>query len=124
MPPSAPLTPPPRRPQVTCMDSRLIPEAFLGLELGDAEFICNGGGRVNADVVRSMIIAQDVMGCDTVLLIHHTDCGGQAAVFHPSTLAEHAKHVAAAAVGLGPGGLDMQPILPGALGRLGARGRR
>lgn len=37
---------------VTCMDSRLRPEAFLGLKLGDAEIIRNGGGRVTADVLR------------------------------------------------------------------------
>ena len=97
---------------ITCMDSRLIPEAFLGLKLGDAEIIRNGGGRVNADVIRSMIICQDMLGCDTVLVIHHTDCGGQHAVFHPAALAEHAKHVAKEVFDLGPGGINMQPIYP------------
>lgn len=37
---------------LTCMDSRLIPEAFLGLDIGDAEVIRNGGGRVTSDVLR------------------------------------------------------------------------
>lgn len=34
------------------MDSRLPPEEFLGLKIGDAEVIRNGGGRVTADVLR------------------------------------------------------------------------
>lgn len=33
---------------INCMDSRLIPENFLGLKLGDAEIIRNGGGRCDA----------------------------------------------------------------------------
>lgn len=93
----------------------MIPEAFLGLELGDAEIIRNGGGRVNPDVIRSMIICQDMLDCDTVLVIHHTDCGGQHAVFHPAALAEHAKHIAKEMLDVGPGGLNMQPIYPGQL---------
>ena len=39
--------------QVTCMDSRLIPENMFGFKLGDAEIIRNAGGRVNSDVIRS-----------------------------------------------------------------------
>ncbi len=38
---------------ITCMDSRLHPETFLGLELGDAHVIRNAGGRVTDDVIRS-----------------------------------------------------------------------
>ena len=38
--------------QVTCMDSRLIPENMFGFKLGDAEIIRNAGGRVNSDVIR------------------------------------------------------------------------
>ena len=90
---------------------RLIPEAFLGLSLGDAEIIRNAGGRVNQDVIRSMIVCQDVLGCDTVLVIHHTDCGGQAALFHPATLLEHGKHLAKEKLGIRPGGMNMQPIV-------------
>lgn len=65
---------------LTCMDSRLIPEQFLGLDIGDAEIIRNGGGRVTPDVLRSMIICWDLLECDHMLVIHHTDCGGQALV--------------------------------------------
>jgi carbonic anhydrase len=65
---------------LTCMDSRLIPERFLGLDIGDAEIIRNGGGRVTLDVLRSMVICQDLLDCTHMLVIHHTDCGGQAAL--------------------------------------------
>ena len=41
------------------MDSRLIPEEILGLDVGDAEVIRNGGGRVTMDVLRW---AQPVIG--------------------------------------------------------------
>ena len=80
----------------------------MGLELGDAEVIRNGGGRVNADVIRSMVICQDMLGCDTVLVIHHTDCGGQHASWHPAALLEHAKHLAKEVAGVGEGGINMQ----------------
>jgi Carbonic anhydrase len=37
---------------VTCMDARLHPEKFLGLEIGDAHVIRNAGGRVSDDAIR------------------------------------------------------------------------
>jgi len=37
---------------VTCMDSRLMPATIFGLDIGDAEYIRNGGGRVTDDVIR------------------------------------------------------------------------
>lgn len=43
---------------LTCMDSRLIPEKFLGLDIGDAEIIRNGGGRVTPDVLRCELIME------------------------------------------------------------------
>ncbi|GBF96457.1 hypothetical protein Rsub_09256 [Raphidocelis subcapitata] len=46
---------------ITCMDSRLLVERMLGLELGDAEIIRNAGGRPrDCDVVRSLFVAQEV----------------------------------------------------------------
>lgn len=38
---------------VTCMDSRVMPAQIFGLDIGDAEYIRNGGGRVTDDVIRS-----------------------------------------------------------------------
>ncbi|WP_038038258.1 beta-class carbonic anhydrase [Thermorudis peleae] len=60
---------------VTCMDARLDPAKFLGLEEGDAHVIRNAGGRVTADVLRSLIISQQFLGTREILVIHHTDCG-------------------------------------------------
>jgi carbonic anhydrase len=60
---------------VTCMDARLHPERFLGLELGDAHVIRNAGGRADESALRSLIISQTLLGTREVLVIHHTDCG-------------------------------------------------
>ena len=60
---------------VACMDARLHPEKFLGLEIGDAHVIRNAGGRASDDAVRSLIISQRLLGTKEVLVIHHTDCG-------------------------------------------------
>lgn len=49
------------------MDSRLPPEEFLGLKIGDAEVIRNGGGRVTADVLRfSSPAAAFLLRCSTL----------------------------------------------------------
>lgn len=62
---------------VTCMDARLDPDAFLGLELGDAHVIRNAGGRVSEDAIRSLVISERLLGTEAVLVIHHTECGMQ-----------------------------------------------
>jgi len=59
---------------VTCMDARLDPAKFLGLEEGDAHVIRNAGGRA-ADAIRSLVISQQLLGTREIVLIHHTDCG-------------------------------------------------
>ncbi len=60
---------------VTCMDARLHPEKFLGLEVGDAHVIRNAGGRVSEDAIRSLVISERLLGTDEIVVIHHTDCG-------------------------------------------------
>src|SRR5438067_2082680 len=60
---------------LTCMDARLHPARFLGLEIGDAHVIRNAGGRASDDALRSLIISQKLLGTKEVLVIHHTDCG-------------------------------------------------
>lgn len=68
--------PPSRRVAVvTCMDARLDPEAFLGLELGEAHVIRNAGGVVTEDVIRSLTISQRFLGTEEIMLVHHSDCG-------------------------------------------------
>src|SRR5438876_9286194 len=68
--------PPARRVAVlTCMDARLDPARLLGLEEGDAHVIRNAGGRASEDAIRSLVISQQLLGTNTVVVIHHTDCG-------------------------------------------------
>lgn len=68
--------PPARRVAVvTCMDARLHPEKFLGLEVGDAHVIRNAGGRVSDDAIRSLVISERLLGTTEVVIIHHTECG-------------------------------------------------
>ena len=68
--------PPARRLAVlTCMDARLHPEKFLGLDVGDAHVIRNAGGRASEDALRSLVISQRLLGTNEIVVIHHTDCG-------------------------------------------------
>jgi carbonic anhydrase len=60
---------------LTCMDARLDPARFLGLEEGDAHVIRNAGGRASDDAIRSLAISQQLLGTNEVVVIHHTDCG-------------------------------------------------
>ena len=60
---------------LTCMDCRLEPLKFLGLELGDAHFIRNGGGRASEDAIRSLVASYTHLGTNEFLVIHHSECG-------------------------------------------------
>jgi carbonic anhydrase len=60
---------------VACMDARLTIEPMLGLKTGDAHIIRNAGGIVTEDVLRSLIISQQLLGTGEVIIINHTDCG-------------------------------------------------
>lgn len=60
---------------LTCMDARLDPAKFLGLEEGDAHVVRNAGGRASPDALRSLIISYKLLGTQEFLVIHHTDCG-------------------------------------------------
>lgn len=69
-------TPPARRfAVVTCMDARLDPARFLGLEEGDAHVIRNAGGLVTDDVLRSLVISHWLLGTQEAFVIAHTGCG-------------------------------------------------
>ena len=59
---------------LTCMDARIDPARALGLEEGDAHVIRNAGGRA-ADALRSLVISEQLLGTNTIVVIHHTDCG-------------------------------------------------
>ena len=60
---------------LVCMDARLHPEKFLGLDEGDAHVIRNAGGRASDDALRSLIISYKLLGTREFVVIHHTDCG-------------------------------------------------
>ena len=60
---------------LACMDARLTVEQLLGLKTGDAHIIRNAGGIVTEDVLRSLIISQQLLGTQEVMIINHTDCG-------------------------------------------------
>jgi len=60
---------------VACMDARLDVEEALGLRTGDAHIIRNAGGIATDDVIRSLIVSQQLLGTDEIVVIGHTDCG-------------------------------------------------
>lgn len=59
---------------VTCIDSRIEPLVMLGLEPGDAKILRNAGARVTDDVLRSLILATNLLGVNRIALVHHTNC--------------------------------------------------
>ena len=75
----------PRRSTIllTCVDSRVDPAHFFGLELGDAFVIRNTGGRITPAVLTDLAVL-GVLGANMpgpaamqpeLVVIHHTDCG-------------------------------------------------
>ncbi len=68
---------PPRRKVVivTCMDARINVDGLFGLQEGDAHVIRNGGGVVTDAEIRLLAISQRKMGTESIVLVHHTDCG-------------------------------------------------
>jgi carbonic anhydrase len=60
---------------VTCMDARLDPAQFLGLDIGDAHVIRNAGGVVSDDALRSLVISHHLLGTQEAIVIGHSDCG-------------------------------------------------
>ena len=60
---------------LTCMDARLDPAKFAGLQEGDAHVIRNAGGRASDDAIRSLVISYKLLGTREWFVIHHSDCG-------------------------------------------------
>jgi carbonic anhydrase len=60
---------------VTCMDARLDPARFLGLEEGDAHVLRNAGGVVNDETIRSLVISHQLLGTEEAIVIGHRGCG-------------------------------------------------
>lgn len=83
---------PPRRKIaiLTCMDARLNPSSFAGLQEGDAHVIRNAGGRASRDAIRSLVISYKLLGTNEWYIIHHTDCG--MASFTNEVMVKHFSH--------------------------------
>lgn len=60
---------------IACMDARLHVAPALGLDLGDAHILRNAGGRVTEDMIRSLVISEQLLGTHEIVVLHHTDCG-------------------------------------------------
>jgi carbonic anhydrase len=70
---------------ITCLDPRVDPAHFLGLELSDAMVVRNVGGRVTPEVINDVAfigqIVENVLPDGPlfeVAVIHHTQCGAGA----------------------------------------------
>lgn len=59
---------------VTCIDTRIEPLQMLGLVPGDAKIIRAAGGRATDDVLRSLVLATNLLNVHRVVVMHHTDC--------------------------------------------------
>ncbi len=59
---------------LTCMDSRIDPLRMLGLVPGDAKILRNAGARVTDDVLRTLVLADYLLGVDRVMVVAHTKC--------------------------------------------------
>jgi carbonic anhydrase len=59
---------------VTCMDSRIDPLRILGLQPGDAKILRNAGARATDDVLRTLVLADYLLGVDRVMIVAHTNC--------------------------------------------------
>lgn len=64
---------------LTCMDSRVDPAGFLGLQPGEALVLRSVGGRASGEILDQLRMAAALAaGTDlepAVLVIHHTNCG-------------------------------------------------
>ena len=65
---------------LTCLDARVDPAHFFGLELGDAVVMRNIGGRVTDEIIEHISILRALAGLIgggrlEVVIVHHTDCG-------------------------------------------------
>lgn len=59
---------------LTCMDSRIDPLRMLGLAPGDAKILRNAGARVTEDALRTLVLADYLLGVDRVMVVAHTKC--------------------------------------------------
>ena len=88
---------------ITCMDSRISPLEMLGLQPGDAKIMRNAGARVTDDVLRTLVVAVNLLGVNRVLIAPHTRCA--MATVDAAELHERIRSVS----GLDTRSLDLRP---------------
>jgi carbonic anhydrase len=49
------------------------------MSIGDMKVIRNGGGQLNSAVENDIVVANNVLDCDRILIMQHTQCGMAAA---------------------------------------------
>lgn len=59
---------------LTCMDSRIVPHAALGLGAGEVKVIHNAGGQLNPEVEQDIILASHLLEVERILIMPHTRC--------------------------------------------------
>jgi carbonic anhydrase len=59
---------------VTCMDSRIVPLAMVGLGHGDAKIFRNPGGRVTPQALEALVLGVHLLGVERILVVPHTRC--------------------------------------------------
>jgi carbonic anhydrase len=59
---------------VTCMDSRIVPLAMVGLAYGDAKIFRNPGGRVTPQALEALVLGVHLLGVERILVVPHTRC--------------------------------------------------
>lgn len=70
---------------LTCVDARVDPAHFLGLDLGEAIVTRNNGGRVTRAIIDEIVTLTVMVSAATngqesafnVVLVQHTNCGAQ-----------------------------------------------
>jgi carbonic anhydrase len=77
---------------VTCMDSRIVPLAMVGLGHGDAKIFRNPGGRVTPQALEALVLGVHLLGVERILIVPHTRCA-----MTSSTEAELQERVSASA---------------------------
>ncbi|MDF2747435.1 MAG: putative carbonic anhydrase [Propionibacteriaceae bacterium] len=64
---------------VTCMDSRIVPLAMVGLTFGDAKIIRTPGGRVTTSAMAGCIAGVHLLHVERIMVIPHSRCAMAAA---------------------------------------------
>jgi carbonic anhydrase len=59
---------------LTCLDTRIDPLSQLGLDVGEAAVLRNAGGRVNDDVITSLVMGRYLLEIEKLMVIAHTGC--------------------------------------------------